>query len=115
MRYGYLKNNIPPKINISPAAMIPNKYIWYQIILYISFCLKYKGTLIQSVKLSMLHQVPAGGMIQLVQCVQIIISTLADNYDKTTPFKFVKLDIKYDFWRLVFSNTDSWSFLYMLP
>ena len=55
------------------------------------------------------------GMIQLWQCVQILISTLADNYDETTPFKFAKLDIKYDFWRLEFSNTDAWIFCYVLP
>ena len=54
-------------------------------------------------------------MIQLVQCVKIIIFTLADNYDKITPLKFSKLDIKYDLCRLAVSNIYAWSFFYLLP
>ena len=54
-------------------------------------------------------------MIQLGQYVQRIISTLTDNYDETTPFKFAKIDIKDEFWRLEVSNTDAWSFCYVIP
>ena len=38
-----------------------------------------------------------------------------DNYDKNTPFKLEKLEIKDGFWRLVISNTDAWSLCYVLP
>ena len=54
-------------------------------------------------------------MIQLGQCIQQLISTLENNYDKDTPFKFAKIDIKDGFWRLVVSDTYAWYFCYVLP
>ena len=54
-------------------------------------------------------------MIQLVQCLQRLITTLADNYDKNTPFVFKNIDIKDVFWRLAISDTDARKFCYVLP
>ena len=54
-------------------------------------------------------------MIQLGQCLQQLIATLADRYDKKTHFRFTKLDIRDGFWRLVVSDTDVWNFCYVLP
>ena len=45
-------------------------------------------------------------MIQLGQSAQGLISTLAEKYDKTTPFEFAKLGIKDYFWSLAVSNID---------
>ena len=64
----------------------------------------------QSLKLSTVKQAPAYSIIQLGQCAQRQIVTLADNYDKNTPFRFAKLDIKDGYWRLEVSNTDSCNF-----
>ena len=69
----------------------------------------------QSVKSETVKQEPSEAMIQLVQFVKRLIATLADNYDKNTHFKFAKLDIKYGFWRLAFSDIDAWNFCCVLP
>ena len=71
--------------------------------------------MIQSLNSSILNQAPSEAMIHMVQCVQRLISTLAYNYDKNTPFRFARLDIKYDFGRLMVSDTDIWNFYYVLP
>ena len=54
-------------------------------------------------------------MIKLGQCVQQLITTLADNYDKKAPFRFAKLDINNGFWRLEVSDTYAWNFCYVFP
>ena len=71
--------------------------------------------MMKSVNSETVKQSPAEAMIHLVWCVQRLIATLADNYDKNTPFKFVKLDIKYGFWRMVVSDIDAWNFYCVLP
>ena len=54
-------------------------------------------------------------MIQLVQCVQRLVVTLADKYYESTSFGFTEIDIKDGFWRPVVSDTDSCNFCYALP
>ena len=69
----------------------------------------------QSVNSETVKQAPAESVIYLGQCVQQLIATLAENYDKNTPLKFAKLDIKDGFWRLLVSDTDAWNLCYVLP
>ena len=67
MKYGELKKNIPPKLEISPVAMIPHILRSYGTILDLSFCLRSKETLTQSVNLATVNQTQSGAMIQLSQ------------------------------------------------
>ena len=69
----------------------------------------------QSVNSSMIKQAPEEVMIQLGQCVQRLIATLAENYDENTPLRFSKIYIKDGCWSLAVSDTDVWKFCYMLP
>ena len=60
-------------------------------------------------------QAPAESMVQLGNCVTLLIAMLADNYDPDTPFKFAKLEIKDGFWQMRVSSEDAWNFCYVLP
>ena len=57
----------------------------------------------------------AESLIHLVHCVQRVIAILVDNYDESTAFKFAKLYIKDDFWRLAVSDKYAWNFCYVIP
>ena len=70
--------------------------------------------MMQSVNSEKVKRAPEESMIQLGQCVQRLIATLADNYDKSTPFNLEKLYIKDGFWRLAVSDTYAWNFCYVL-
>ena len=74
--------------------------------MYLYFQLQHRATLMQSVNSATVKQAKSESMIQLGQCEKQLIVTLADNYDKKTPFRFSKIDIKDGFWRLVVSGTD---------
>ena len=114
-RYGDIKHNLPKKLKISPVAMVPHKSRQFRTILDLSFGLRYKGKLLESVNSSTVKQAPAEAMVQLGQCIQRLIATIADNYDPSRPFYFAKLDIKDGFWRMGVSATDAWNFCYVLP
>ena len=96
IRYGELKIYIPEKLKISPVAMIPHKSKSYRKILEPLFQLQHRGKIMQSLNLEMVKHAPPQEIIQLGQCVQRLIATLAENYDKNTSFKISKLDIKDD-------------------
>ena len=81
VRYGDIKDKIPPKLKISPVAMIPHKSRDFRTILDLSFRLRYKGKLLESVNSATTMQAPAESMIQLGNCVTRLIAMLADNYD----------------------------------
>ena len=115
VRYGDIKNNLPPQLKISPVAMIPHKSRSFRTILDLSFRLRLKGTLMPSVNSETTKQAPAESMIQLGLCIQRLVATLADNFDPHKPFKFAKLDIKDGFWRMAVNNEDAWNFCYVLP
>ena len=53
--------------------------------------------------------------VQLGQCLQKLIATIVENYDKNTLFKFTKIDIKDGFWRLSVSDIYAWNFCYVIP
>ena len=69
----------------------------------------------ESVNSATVKMAPAESMIQLGQCVQRLITLLADNYDPDQPFLLSKLDIKDGFWRLAVNDDDAWNFCYVLP
>ena len=115
VRYGDIKQHRPKKLKISPVAMIPHKSRLFRTILDLSFRLKYKGKLLPSVNSESVKQAPAESMAQLGNCLQRIITLMADNYDPYRPFLFAKLDIKDGFWRIAVNDDDAWNFSYVLP
>ena len=110
-----IKNNIPPKLKISPIAMIPHKSRDYRSILDLSFQLRIKGKKQASVNTATNKLAPQKAMAGLGKALQRIIQTMATNYDTSVPFKFTKCDIKDGFWRMVVSEEDSWNFCYTIP
>ena len=115
VKWGAIKNNIPPNLKISPVALVPHKSRQWRTILDLSFSLRYKGGIIPSVNSSTVKQAPAEAMVQLGQCFQRILYTMATNYNPQQPFAFAKLDIKDGFWRMRVSEKDAWNFCYVLP
>jgi len=79
VRYGAIMKNLPKKLKISPVAMIPHKSRSYRTILNLSFRLRHLGKLMESVNSATVKQAPAESMVQLGNCVQRMISLLADN------------------------------------
>lgn len=115
VRYGDIKHKIPKKLKISPVAMVPHKSRKFRTILDLSFRLRYKGRLLQSVNSASEQLAPAEAMIQLGNCIKRLVALMADNEDPSTPFMFSKLDIKDGFWRMSVSEEDAWNFCYALP
>ena len=115
VKWGDIKNDIPTHLKISPVALVPHKSRKFRTILDLSFNLRYKGSIIPSVNSSTTKQAPAEAMVQLGQCLQRIIHTMATNYDPHHPFAFAKIDIKDGFWRMMVSEQDAWNFCYVLP
>jgi hypothetical protein len=110
-----IKNNIPPKLKISPIAMIPHKSRDYRSILDLSFQLRIKGQKQPSVNNATNKLAPQKSMASLGKALQRIVQTMASNYNTSIPFKFTKCDIKDGFWRMVVSEEDSWNFCYTIP
>lgn len=115
LRYGDIIDNLPKKLKVSPVAMIPHKSRYYRTILDLSFRLRHKGKLLESVNSATVKLAPAESMIQLGNCIQRLVALLADNYDPDQPFLFAKLDIKDGFWRMAVNEEDAWNFCYVLP
>ncbi len=115
VRFGDLLKNLPPNLKISPVAMIPHKSRSFRTILDLSFRLRHKGSLLNSVNSATKLQAPAEAMVQLGNCVQRLVALMADNYDLDQPFKFAKLDIKDGFWRMAVDDDSAWNFCYVLP
>ena len=63
VRWGDIKNKIPPNLKISPVALVPHKSRKYRTILDLSFSLRYKGGIIPSVNSSTKRQAPAEAMV----------------------------------------------------
>lgn len=110
-----IRNCLPAKFKLSPIAMIPHKSKKYRAILDLSFNLFHNGKKYTSVNDMTNKKAPKEAMVQLGHCLQRMVTTLADNFDKQRPFYFAKLDIKDGFWRIKVSNDDAWNFCYALP
>ena len=115
VKWGAIKNNIPPKLKISPIAMIPHKTRQFRAILDLSFKLSHKGKFLPSVNEMTNKKAYAQSMDQLGITVKRIISTMAKYKNDDQPFMFTKLDIKDGFWRMAVSDEEAWNFCYVLP
>jgi hypothetical protein len=110
-----IKDKIPPKLKISPVAMIPHKSKKYRCILDLSFTLFEDGLEFPSVNETTTRLALPQAMAQLGNCLKRLTAHMADNHNKNLPFMFCKLDIKDGFWRMRVSNDDAWNFAYVLP
>jgi hypothetical protein len=110
-----IKSNIPPKLKISPVAMIPHKSKKFCCILDLTFKLFTKGKSFPSVNETTNKLSKAEAMVQLGHSLKRLIANMADNFNSDKPFYFSKLDIKDGFWRCAVNNDDAWNFCYVLP
>ena len=117
VRYGDIKSNLPPKLKLSPVAMVPHKSRAYRVILDLSFHLRSAHHPHPSVNDATTPQAPVQAMHELGNVLKRILATLADghNSDPTKSFMFSKLDIKDGFWRMIVSEEDAWNFCYAIP
>ena len=117
VRWGDIKNNLPPNFKLSPVAMIPHKSRKYRCILDLSFQLKRKHnqTPFESVNTATTKLAPQQSMNQLGSALKRMIATLADAHTDKREFMFSKLDIKDGFWRMVVNTNDAWNFCYLIP
>jgi hypothetical protein len=115
IRWGDIKENIPPNLKISPIAMIPHKSRKFRAILDLSFQLRLKGKKQQSVNSGTNKQAPQKAMAGLGNALKRIIHEMGNNYNPAFPYKFAKCDIKDGFWRMVVHPDDAYNFCYVLP
>ena len=111
-----IKNSIPPKLKISPVAMVPHKSKKFRVIMDLSFQFKKRdGSKWASVNSATTKLAPQQSMAQLGHALKRMVATMADNFNPDRPFKFAKLDIKDGFWRMAVNDADAWNFVYVLP
>ena len=115
VKWSDIKDNIPPKLKLSPVAMIPHKSKKFRCILDLSFTLHKNGQRYASVNETTARLSKQESMTQLGSSLQRIVAILANNKSKNTPFKFTKLDIKDGFWRMAVNDEEAWNFCYVLP
>ena len=115
VRWGDIKTDIPKKLKLLPAAMIPHKSKAYQCILDLSFALRLNGVQLSSVNEQTNKLAKEESMAQLGHVLTCIVHTIATNLNDDAPFLFAKLDVKDGFWRMAVSNEDAWNFCYVLP
>jgi hypothetical protein len=109
-----IRDDIPKKLKISPVAMIPHKSKPFRCIMDLSFTLQDGGKRYKSVNETTNKQAKWQSMAQLGLCIQRMVATLADNYDTSKLFHFVKLDIKDGFWCMTVLDDNAWNFAYVL-
>ena len=115
VKWGDIKDNIPPKLKMSPVEIIPYKYKSYRCILDLSFTLFNKGVKLASVNYNTTNMARPEAMAQLGLVLKRMIHTMAKYCHHVLPIKFAKLDVKDGFWRMAVSDEDAWNFCYVLP
>lgn len=115
VRYGDIRHRLPKNLKISPCACIPHKSRKFRVILDLSFALQMESHRVPSVNEATTPLSKEASMAQLGSTIKRIVQTMAENFDKSKPFVFSKLDIKDGFWRLCVSEEDAWNFAYVLP
>ena len=115
VKWGDIKNNIPPKLKISPVAMIPHKSKPFCCILDLSFGLEHEGMKYPSVNKLTTKLANQKSMGQLGFVVWRLVHVMEANQEQGFPFWFAKLDIKDGFWQMAVKNEDAWNFAYVLP
>ena len=108
--------SFPATLKISPIAAVPHKSRLYRMILDLSFQVRLlTGERVPSVNDSSNKSLAFhASMRQLGLVIPRIIWTLA-TAPSSTPFSFVKFDIKDGYWRMAVSDRDAWNFAYVLP
>ena len=114
VRWGDIKNDIPPKLKISPVAMIPHKSKAFRCILDLSFELVVNGDTFPSVNASTNKRANQLAMDYLGASIKRIVYLMEEHWDGP-PFLLAKLDVKDGFWRMAVSDDDAWNFCYVLP
>ncbi|GFH62128.1 hypothetical protein CTEN210_18604 [Chaetoceros tenuissimus] len=117
VRYGDIKDDIPPQLKISHVAAIPHKSWLFHFILDLSFELIIDGQKFPSVNKNTQKLAKQESMSQLGEVIKRILHTMAHarKQDPFQLFHFAKLDIKDGFWRLAVSDAAAWNFFYVLP
>jgi hypothetical protein len=111
-----IKDNLPPKLKISPITAIPHKSRRFRMILDISFKLLLNGKRLESVKeASDKAKAPQHAMFELGNVIPRIIWAMTLSKDETIPFMFSKVDLKDGHWRMAVNAEDAWNFAYVLP
>ena len=113
--YASIKHALPPKLKISPVAMIPHKSRLYRCILDLSFNINYNNVSTINVNSTTTKMAPQKSMATLGTVLGRLINILALNYNPLVPFVFSKADIKDGFWRMVVAAANAWNFCYTLP
>ena len=115
--YWDIKENLQPKLKLSPIAMIPHKSRKFRAILDLSFNLRAAKEKTASVNDTTRKQAPAEAMKELGNVVKWILATMEDRCqeDPHVEFMFAKLDMKDGFWQLVVNEEDAWKFCYAIP
>ena len=106
VKWGDIKNDLPPKLKISPVAMIPQKLKPFGCILDLLFTLFRKGIKYSSVNERTRKMARPEAMVQLGKVVRRIIHLMAKHRHHGHPFKFAKLDVKDGFWRMAVADDD---------
>ena len=116
IRYGDIRNKLPPTLKIHPVAMIPHKTRMYRCILDLSFDIHHNNISTKNVNATTsMKLAPQKSMAQLGNVINRLIQLLADNCNQNHPFVFTKADIKDGFWRMVVAALDAWNFCYVIP
>ena len=114
VQWGGIKDDIPPKLKISPVAMIPHKSKAFRCILDLSFELLVDGETITSVNARTHKRANQQAMDFIGSSIKRIVYLMEEQWDGP-PFVFAKLDVKDGFWRMAVSDDDAWNFCYVLP
>ena len=107
VKWGDIKKNIPPRLKISPVAMIPHKSKQFRCILDLSFTLRHNGIKYSSVNERTPKMARPEAMAQLGKVVRRIIQLMVEHHHHGHPFKSTKLDIKDSFWRMAVTNDNA--------
>lgn len=112
-----LRRNPPPNLKISPIAAIPHKSRKFRMILDLSWAkpLPSNPELLSVNDASDKKLAPQHSMFELGNVIPRLVHAMATTADQHTPFRFMKIDLKDGYWRMVVNETDAWNFAYVLP
>ena len=114
MKWGDIKDKIPPKLKISPVAMIPHKSKPYRCIIDLSFTLFNKGVKFALVNDKTTNMLRPEAMAHIGLVIKRMIQIMAKYCHHGLPIKFAKLDVKDGFWHMAVSDKDAWNFCYVM-
>ena len=87
VKWGDIKDNVPPNLKISPVAMVPHMRKIFRVIMDLSFRFSKKdGSKWESVNSATTKLAPQQSMAQLGPALKRMVATMADNFDPDRPF-----------------------------